>query len=62
MKETIENFKNLWPFLKDDKYKLLLVLLCNTICIIVNVLIPIISAQMIVKLTSNSLEQLLWLV
>ena len=62
MKETVKNFKNLWPFLKDHKFRLFIILFLNLLNIIISVIVPIINAQMIIKLTSNLMEQLLWLV
>ena len=62
MKETVKNFKNLWPFLKEHKFRLFIILFLNLLNIIISVIVPIINAQMIIKLTSNLMEQLLWLV
>ena len=39
MKETVKNFKNLWPFLKDHKFRLFMILFLNLLNIIISVLL-----------------------
>lgn len=59
MKEFGHNLKLAWKYVKKHKGKLLLYLLCNVVHIFISVVAPIISAQIIVKLTNNLLVQVL---
>ncbi len=59
MKELWKNLKFAWTFAKSQKVKLLLYLLCNIFQVIISVVVPIISAQIIVNLTSNLLTQVI---
>ena len=59
MKEFSHNLKLAWNYVKKHKGKLLLYLLCNVVHIFISVVAPIISAQIIVKLTNNLLVQVL---
>ena len=59
MKELWKNLKFAWTFAKDQKVKLILYLICNLFQVGISVVVPIISAQIIVKLTSNMLIQVI---
>jgi len=59
MKELWKNLKFAWTFAKDQKVKLILYLICNLFQVGISVVVPIISAQIIVKLTSNMLLQVI---
>lgn len=58
MKTTIKNLRLAWNYAKDYKWKLIKYILLNIIEIIISVIIPIISAKMIIMLTNNNLYQL----
>ena len=59
MKELWKNLKFAWTFAKSQKIRLILYLICNIFQVIISVVVPIISAQIIVKLTSNLLTQVI---
>ena len=59
MKELCSNLKFAWKYTKDQKNKLILYCFCNLINIIISIVIPILSAKVIVNLTSNELNQVL---
>ena len=59
MKEFVSNIKFVWKYVKDQKGKLVKYILCNIITVIVSVVVPIISASIIVYLTDSMFCQLL---
>ena len=59
MKEFIKNLKFAWKYSKDQKFKLIKYIICNIIAIIISVIIPILSAKIIVELTNNQFYQLI---
>ena len=58
MKETINNLKFVWKYAKKEKKRLILYVFLELISFIINIIMPILSAQIIVNLTSNSYYQL----
>lgn len=61
MKEFISNLKFSWVYAKKQKKRLLCYVLCNAISIFVCILIPILSARVIVDITSSMFEQALFI-
>ena len=61
MKELKKNLKFAWQYAKDVKNKIIMFIVFDFVQIIISIILPIISAKMIVKLTSNELEQVLYL-
>ena len=61
MKELKKNLKFAWQYAKDVKNKIIMFIVFDFIQIIISIILPIISAKMIVRLTSNELEQVLYL-
>lgn len=59
MKELIRNLKISWKFVKAYKRKLILYILCNMINIVISIIVPVLSARVIIHLTSDNLIQLL---
>ena len=59
MKELWSNLKIAWIYAKDQKKRLILYVLSNIITIIISVIVPILSARVIVDLTSNQFHQVL---
>ena len=57
MKSKLNNFKILKPYLKGNKSKLVTIIVLSIFSITINVIYPLYSAQLIVKLTSNMIEQ-----
>lgn len=53
MKELIENIKKLWIYIKDDKKSLILIILGHILQIIISIILPILSAKILVEITSN---------
>ena len=53
MKELIENIKKLWIYIKDDKKNLILIILGHILQIIISIILPILSAKILVEITSN---------
>lgn len=61
MKEFLSNLKFAWRFAKGERAKLIKYILCNICMIIISVIVPIISAQIIISLTDSLFQQLLFL-
>ena len=61
MKDFFHNLQFAWKYTKNQKGKVFLYILCNILHIAISVFAPILSAQIIVKLTSNLLMQVLQL-
>ncbi len=61
MKEFWKNIKLTWKYTKDQKTTLIKYIIVTILNIIVALLIPILSAQLIVKLTNNQLYQLIFI-
>ena len=59
MSELIKNLKFTWKYVKGQKSKVVFVGIIGLIMAILGVIVPILSAQLIVNLTSNKLTQLL---
>lgn len=61
MKELIKNLKFAWTYAKDQKKNLIFYILGNIIVIMISICAPILSAQIIVKLTDNAFNQVLFI-
>lgn len=61
MKELWSNLKFAWVYAKDLKVKLILYLLFNIATILISVVVPVLSAKIIVNLTANELKQVLFI-
>ena len=61
MKEFLSNLKFAWKFAKGERAKLIKYILCNICMIIISIIVPIISAQIIISLTDSLFQQLLFL-
>ena len=59
MKEFFSNLKFVWQYVKDQKAKLIKYILCNFVVVIISVVVPIISANIIIYLTDSMFYQLL---
>ena len=59
MKEFFSNLKFVWQYAKDQKAKLIKYILCNFVVVIISVVVPIISANIIMYLTDSMFYQLL---
>ena len=59
MKDFINNIKFAYSYAKNDKKYLILVLLLNIISIILKIILPILSAKIIVSLTNNDYIQII---
>ena len=59
MKELVKNLKFAWEYTKDQKLKLVLMLLVNISSIFVSILVPIVYAKIMVELTNNEFYNLL---
>lgn len=57
-KETINNLKMSWKFIKKEKKSVVIVSILSLFLSVISVIVPIFSAQLIIKLTSNLLDQL----
>lgn len=61
MSEFKKNLSFAWKYLKKEKNKIILSVVCNLIGIFISIILPIVSAKVIVYLTTNKLQQLLLL-
>ena len=59
MKELFKNLKFAWKYVKGQKGKIILLAIVGLFLAIIGVVLPILSARLIVHLTSNELLQLL---
>ncbi|MEG0995107.1 MAG: ABC transporter transmembrane domain-containing protein, partial [Bacilli bacterium] len=59
MKEFIKNLKFTWKYVKKLKGKLIKYCLLNIMAVIISIIVPLLSARLIVELTSNNFHQLL---
>ena len=59
IKEVSSNLKFAWKYAKKDKMKIIGFMICNIFQIIISIVVPIISARIIVSLTANKLFQVL---
>ncbi len=61
MKEFIKNVKLVWKYARNQRWKLVMYVLCNAVSIIISIVVPILSAQIIISLTDSLFQQLLFL-
>ena len=61
MKEFLRNIKFVWGYAKSEKGKILIYFLLSIFNIVASIVFPILSAQIIVNLTSNMLEQFVYM-
>lgn len=61
MKEFLRNIKFVWGYAKSEKGKILIYFFLSIFNIIASIVFPILSAQIIVNLTSNMLEQFVYM-
>ena len=59
MKEYLNNLKQLWRFIKDQKVRMILVIIINIMLTIISIVMPILSARIMLTLTDNKIHQLL---
>ena len=59
MKELFKNLKFAWKYVKGQKSKIILLAIIGLFLAVIGVVLPILSARLIVYLTSNELLQLL---
>lgn len=59
MKELWKNLKFTWKYAKDQKWKLIKYIICTCFAMSINIIIPILSAKIIIHLTDNNFHQLL---
>ena len=59
MKELFNNLKFAWKYVKGQKGKIILLAIVGIFLAVIGVVLPILSARLIVHLTSNELFQLL---
>ena len=60
MKETIKNLKRVYYYGKEYKKNLLIFTFMSVLFVIINIVLPIISAKQLIYLTSNLFEELLF--
>ena len=61
MKELCKNLKFAWSYAKDQKIKLFCYILFNIFAMLISIIVPIISANIIVDLTNNKFYQVLFM-
>ena len=59
MKELFKNLKFVWNYTKNEKGKLIILTIINIIQIIISVIFPILSARVVVSLTTNEYFRIL---
>ena len=58
MKELWKNLKKVWPYAKEQKAELILYVIFNILGVIISVVVPILSANIIVSLTAGEFTKL----
>lgn len=61
MKELMKNLRFAWHYSKEQKSKLIKYIIANLLEVIISIVAPVVSAQMIIMLTTNDLYQLVWM-
>lgn len=61
MKSFFSNIKFAWYFCKEQKSVLIKLLVCSIFIIVISVLVPILSAKIIIALTDSLFEQLIFI-
>ena len=61
LREVWDNLKFTWNYAKYQKLKIYGFLLCNITSIVISIVVPIISAKIIVDLTNSKFEQLIFM-
>ena len=61
MREFLKNLKNVWQYARGERKKILLYILISIFQIIASIVIPFISAKEIVSLTSNKIDQFIFI-
>ena len=59
MKDLFKNLKFSWQYVKGDRKYLLIIIFVNIMDIILNVITPILSAKIIIELTSNNYKRMI---
>ena len=59
MKNLFKNLKFSWQYVKNDKKYLFIITIVNIIDIILNVITPILSAKIIIELTTNNFKRMI---
>lgn len=60
-KNLLTNMKKVWPFARDQKKFIFLYVLVNFFNMLISIVLPIVSAKIIISLTNNTLKQLVFL-
>ena len=61
MKNLFKNLKFTWQYISNDKKYLLIIGLVNIIEIIINIITPILSAKIIMELTTNNFKRMIYI-
>lgn len=61
MRETRKNLKFAWKYARGQKNKIFSFIFCNILYIIISVVVPILSSYIIVNLTNNKLQQVVFM-
>ena len=59
MKELFSNLKTTWIYCKDQKGRLIKYIIFNLLMVVISVIVPLISARIIIDLTENNFYQLI---
>ena len=59
MKELLKNLKFAWKYAKDQKKKMWLLIIINIVQIVISITAPILSAKVVISLTSNEYMEIL---
>lgn len=59
MKEFFKNLKFTWPFVKEQKKNLICYLISDLVKALISIVVPILSAKIIINLTNNEFTQLI---
>ena len=62
MKDFLTNLKKAWHFVGDEKKSFIPFIILNLIIVAISIIVPILSAKVIVALTSSELRQLFYII
>ena len=61
MKKLKNSLRKIWPYMKSEKKHIFMYVVISILSIVINIILPIASAKVIVSLTENKLEELIYI-
>ena len=58
MNKFLNYLRKTWKYIKDEKKWIIIYIIANVFSIVINIVVPILSAKQIIALTNNAYKQL----